>query len=296
MMWQSIVTSFKLPIPKLTASDPTPAERPTAEAQPPVAIVDLVEELEPVAAVGALLRRTREEKNYTIEEISANTRIPVRTLLALESGQTSALPETIYIRGLVKRYGDFLGIDGNSLAEEIREKSSSIVLVQQEATLLQKSTALIEKSIPEFEFNIRPIHLYIGYVALIVGTITALTAVIDRSVAPVGNTPTPPSIAPSRLVPVLGTEPQSINSPDSTDGRIAIGITVRSNTWAKVSVDGQVKFEGNLQEGAKLKWTARQRIEIQASDGGALLISQNNSQPQQLGKPGRKEQVIYSGS
>jgi transcriptional regulator with XRE-family HTH domain len=295
MMWQSIVTSFKLPIPKLTASDPIPAEKPTIEAEPPATPVDRVEELEPVAAVGALLRRTREEKSYTIEEISVNTRIPVRTLAALESGRTSALPEIIYIRGLVKRYGDFLGIDGNSLAEEIREKSSSIVLVQPEATFLQKSTALIDRSLPEFEFNIRPIHLYVGYVALIFATIAGLTAVIDRSVAPVGNTPAVPSSTPSRLVPVLGPEPQSINSPDSPDGRIAIGITVRSNTWAKVSVDGQVKFEGNLQQGAKLKWTARQRIEIQASDGGALLISQNDRQPQQLGKPGQKEQVTYGG-
>jgi cytoskeletal protein RodZ len=67
--------------------------------------------------IGHILREARENKGLTLEEAQANTRINVRYLAALESGQYSALPTPVHVRGFLRNYARYLGLDPQPLLE-----------------------------------------------------------------------------------------------------------------------------------------------------------------------------------
>ena len=72
---------------------------------------------EQLQEIGTHLRQVRQKKSISIEEVADKTHIRLRMLKALEGGQLDHLPEPVYIQGFIRRYGDFLGLDGNALAQ-----------------------------------------------------------------------------------------------------------------------------------------------------------------------------------
>jgi cytoskeleton protein RodZ len=60
---------------------------------------------------GEYLRRERELRAVTLEEISAATRISIRFLEAIESEELSKLPGGIFTRSFVRTYARYLGLD-----------------------------------------------------------------------------------------------------------------------------------------------------------------------------------------
>ncbi len=72
----------------------------------------------PREQVGVRLRRVREEKGMTIEEVVEITKISRSNLRAIEQGLFEELPAPPFTRGLVTLYGNFLEMDGTGMAEE----------------------------------------------------------------------------------------------------------------------------------------------------------------------------------
>ena len=67
--------------------------------------------------IGHILREARENKGLTLEDVQANTRINVRYLTALETGQYSKLPTPVHARGFLRNYARFLGLDPQPLLD-----------------------------------------------------------------------------------------------------------------------------------------------------------------------------------
>jgi len=66
----------------------------------------------PVKGVfGDRLRREREMRGITLEEISESTKISRRHLEALESDKFEQLPSGVFAKGFIRAYAHFLGID-----------------------------------------------------------------------------------------------------------------------------------------------------------------------------------------
>ena len=67
---------------------------------------------------GEHLKREREMRGVSLEEISAATRISVRFLEALENEQWARLPGGIFNRGFIRSVARFLGMDEENLVAE----------------------------------------------------------------------------------------------------------------------------------------------------------------------------------
>lgn len=61
--------------------------------------------------LGQYLRKEREKRGLSIEQVASATKIGVRQLHALESDQYSELPAKPFIRGFVTSYSRFVGMD-----------------------------------------------------------------------------------------------------------------------------------------------------------------------------------------
>ena len=62
---------------------------------------------------GEYLRRQREIRGFSLEEISEQTKISLRTLKALEAEDWEILPAEIYVRGFIRCYCETIGLDPN---------------------------------------------------------------------------------------------------------------------------------------------------------------------------------------
>lgn len=66
--------------------------------------------------VGRTLKKAREEKNLSLDEVSRATKIRKEFLIAIEEDRMDALPGDVFARGFIRSYGDFLGVDGQNAA------------------------------------------------------------------------------------------------------------------------------------------------------------------------------------
>ncbi|MHA6484331.1 RodZ domain-containing protein [Paenibacillus sp. strain BS8-2] len=64
-----------------------------------------------MSELGALLRRAREEKGLSLDDIQELTKIRKRYLQAIESGDYSVLPGSFYVRAFVKNYSEAVGLE-----------------------------------------------------------------------------------------------------------------------------------------------------------------------------------------
>jgi transcriptional regulator with XRE-family HTH domain len=71
----------------------------------------------PADRVGDLLRQARLEHNWTLEDVTAHTRISRANLLALEESDYQRLPADFFTKGLLQLYAEYLGIDDPLLAD-----------------------------------------------------------------------------------------------------------------------------------------------------------------------------------
>ncbi len=67
--------------------------------------------------LGHILREARETKGLTLREVQEKTRISSRFLEALEMGDYDRLPTPTHVRGFLRNYARFLGLDPNPLLE-----------------------------------------------------------------------------------------------------------------------------------------------------------------------------------
>ena len=79
----------------------------------------------PLKTVGEFLREARQGRNLSIEDLSSSLRIGKEQLIAIESGDESALPEKVFIRAMVRRIAEKLNLDTSFILEELNEKKNN---------------------------------------------------------------------------------------------------------------------------------------------------------------------------
>lgn len=100
-----------------------------------------------MGSFGERLRREREKRGVTLEEISAATKIGTRSLRALEQEEFNKLPGGIFNKGFVRAYAKFLGIDEEQTVAEYNAAMGEYEGNNQE--LMQKLVAESERRAQE---------------------------------------------------------------------------------------------------------------------------------------------------
>jgi len=257
---------------------------------------------EQIKEIGTYLRQKREESCLSIDDIAAVTMIRLPMLEALETGNWEKLPELIYVKGFIKRYGDALKIDGKALADRLSPSAEQLAQeVTIPKTLPTKATPIpkAEPAAPKAE-RVKPekpapetssqpakstffgIYLWLG---LLAGIFCGIGYLFLRP--PLSN---PPAVTPSpspvgSLAPVV--PPALVASPSpSPPPKVPLSaeVTIEQAAWVRVIADGKKVHEGNLQPGTKRTWTAQKSLNIRSGNAGAVKISLNDNPAQLMGK------------
>ena len=252
---------------------------------------------ERLTEIGEELRTARLARNWTLHFAGRQTKIRATLLKHIEKAELRSLPEPIYIKSLILRYANFLGLEGEAIAERfpIGEKPHGWQLPFWQRLSLQ--------------FHLRPVHLYTVYLLVIVTTVQSLSGSlrprtqlsldpqlqgateVSRARIPDQSLPNPQtSVAP--VATLVSSLPERSTASDS----LVIDIEAQGESWVEVEVDGQPAFKGLLQKGVQKKWVADESLTIRSGNAGAVIIQIDNEQPQPLGEPGEVDEFTFQAS
>jgi cytoskeleton protein RodZ len=259
-----------------------------------------------VESFGARLKREREKRKITLDEIALSTKIGTRFLTALEEEQFDQLPGGIFNKGFVKAYARHLGIDEDQAVADYVAANQAIVPeispeVSPELVVLtsraKETGDLPEGGIPWGLFAVALLILAFGLA--IWGVLSRDKSakpipVVPASVDAKSSSPGAESIALARparaatperasATPVSPAQPAAHEtsppaaSPDaaSNPGAFLVQIKAREDSWVAISADGREIMQDTLSASEQKSIGAREEIVIKTGNAGALDISFN---------------------
>jgi cytoskeleton protein RodZ len=264
-----------------------------------------------VASFGERLKREREKKGITIEEIAQITKISGRNLRALEDEQFAKLPGGIFNRGFVRAYARHLGIDEEQAVSDYLEAAGES---PPEPTDLVPQAMAAAAEARESRLHDLPW----GWVTLVVVLLAVLLAgwgmYSSRHVAPrpvttsapeSTNAPSPETIPPqptptapdTSIAPPAPSATTSIAEEHSvaTSGGFDIALHARADVWVSVSVDGERVLDGVLSSGQLRTIHARHQVVLKVGNAAGLDVTANGKSLGTLGKVGEVRTLTFTG-
>jgi cytoskeleton protein RodZ len=253
---------------------------------------------------GEHLRREREMRGVSLDEIAVATRISTRFLEALEREQWDQLPGGAFNRGFIRSIARFLGIDEDGLVAEYA--------YGHESANGKPRTAVPSDRIPR---NYRPAIAAAALVVLLIaGGIGSLehygsrimagihnrfavgAAARDTTGVPIWANPVPASI-PRASSPVSSTSRTADPFPLApTPAAPDLALTVTATRRAEVSVaaDGRTAFAGKLRTNQAKRFEARDTIEVASSKPAALELTLNGHPISWTGVPNNPRKMMLT--
>ena len=251
--------------------------------------------------IGALLERKRREKGLSLKEVEQATKIRTRYLEGLEREDYSMLPDTIYVHGFLKTYANFLGLDGERLARELRE--------YQATNLEQQLVAHDEVSISGEEPELPSVTLLggverrrlLGVTVLTAGlAMLVLAAVIGGlyfigrgsqvSVETAGDESGSKSVQEEEQPAKEPVAVQETTSPvgEATTQAVRVTLKVIDNpTGLTVYTDQNVADSRVAQPGFSQTFEANNAVTVSAANAGAVEVEVNGRGLGRLGSSGQ---------
>ncbi len=226
---------------------------------------------------GENLRREREARGITLENISAVTRIRVGLLEAIENEAFGRLPGGVFNVNFVRQYARQVGLDEEQVVAEFRRLAAP----PEEPPAEERAAAVAS----EYEWD-RPSRARawaLAILGLAVVTVTASAWVGWR-------------VWKSRAAPAKTAAPQAVETSPAppADAALRLELLAREMVWLSVHADGAPLFETTLQGGQSRLVTARSEIRLRVGNAGGLQLKLNGTEQPPLGPPGQRMTVDFT--
>ncbi|WP_373479481.1 helix-turn-helix domain-containing protein [Geminocystis sp.] len=238
------------------------------------------------------LKQARIDKNLDKNVISNQLHTPVSIINALESADLQHLPEPFFTKQLIKKYANFLKLDGEDISNKFTLELNPKIYYKKSFT---PSFSF------KFNFNVKPQYLYFFYFILLLFSIKNLSNILESSqfsqikipqkqvmetqILPKKNHP----ITNPEVIPIV--EKKEEKPPQPTE--LIVKVTVKEDSWVKIIVDGKPVFEGILTKGLEKQWNGKQKVIIRAGNAGGLVVTVNDEKPKELGKSGQVTNATF---
>ncbi|MFH1645600.1 MAG: RodZ domain-containing protein [Candidatus Omnitrophota bacterium] len=257
--------------------------------------------------IGQQLRRVREERGLTYDDVYDKIRVHQKVLQKLEEDNYDASLGPVYAKVFLRRYAKFLGLDEARIIAEyeslyenkdIRNDKSSIAI--EKHTSFPPDTSSSEK----FAF-IKPlvavlILLLIGFgfiksIFFIIGKFRnretkVVEVVVEQEQVQELNSPVEKVIdvpvvkEPSKKKVRRSEIPKTLTADISQEEKLTLMVTASDFVWFQLKVDGKVMFQSVMPEGESETWEADESFKIWTGRAEALNITLNGTD---LGTPGK---------
>jgi cytoskeletal protein RodZ len=229
---------------------------------------------------GERLKREREMREVTLEELTKATRISTRFLLALENESWDKLPGGVFGHGFVRTIARYLGLDEESLLSEY--------------DMARGDKSQLEPAKPEERIPAPP--KWIPAVAVLVILLLAAGLFYAgrygwrRYVAHRAAKQSAASDAPSQIL----SQASPSSSPATADSALDLSVSTSAATHVRVLADSKLLLDSDLPAGETRHFFAHQQFEVTAGDSSAVLLELNGQAMPPLGAPGSSGTIVLS--
>ena len=247
---------------------------------------------------GERLKRERELREVTLEEITQATRIGSRFLEALENEEWDKLPGGVFNRGFVRSIAHYLG-----LGEEAFLAEYDVAYGAHADQLAQKHAQKLEDRIPQTPIWI-PFALALGaillVVAIIVGSIYGWRRFVRHSTPkPASNIASPAANASMNSspapFPTSNRAPlPTANLPATIESPLDLSASANAMTRMRVQSRGALVMDDGLRPGENRHFFAKTEFVVTADDSSAVLLELNGEAMPPVGIPGTSGTIILT--
>ena len=270
---------------------------------------------------GESLKREREMRGVTLEEVSGATRIATRFLKAIEDEQWDQLPGGVFNRGFVRAVARYLGLDEENIVAEY----TLAVGDRQPVPVWTGSPPAVTPDTPWLAWILGAILA----VALIAGTwfgtrkilarraakraaqAAALTAATSSpsadapqppaepapaaasAAAPAADSPDTPPPSSSAAAAAADSAPMT-SSGSTTPQLFELKIVSDKRTKVTVVADKDVVYDGNMKPGENHFFEAVDHFQVSAKDAGVVHLELNGKALAPLGSSGHSGKITLT--
>ncbi|MDT8901365.1 RodZ domain-containing protein [Anaeroselena agilis] len=242
--------------------------------------------------VGELLRTEREKQNMTVKDIEKATSIRALYIQAIEDGKYDVLPGEVYLKGFIRNYASYLGLNPQQVLDVYRDNQSP-----QAPQPAAPSTPAASSMPPKVEAgregqgggSLGRWVIILVVLAVLVGAGWAVMNHFNRTPAPQTSPPqakVQPTPAPA---PVPVPAPQKTPAPAPAAKPIVVVAKYTAECWTRVTADGREVYEGIPRVGETLTWNATRTMDVHVGNAAGIELTYNG-QPQ--GRIGGDGEVI----
>ena len=247
-----------------------------------------------MAALGEEFRSAREARGLTLSDVAEQIHIRSVYLNAIENEEWSAIGAPVYVRGFIRTYARFLGLDAEDAVARFNQAAPA-----ERATVSTVGTITDdrERSGPS--------------VWAILGTLVAVVLVVfvayeywqyahgsgsKGPIAAASAAPQPQGASTGSQTPAAGASAIPSAAPSASPAPLArhqLAIRLTQRSWLRVTVDGATKLEGIFPAGTARTFSGNV-ADIRAGNAGGVTLAVNGRPPAPMGKEGDVVEQRYT--
>ena len=259
-----------------------------------------------IETAGARLKKIRQERGLSLEEIQKKTKIHINVLRAIEGDSISNL-SPIYLKGFIKIYCNYLGLDLKEYLGETSQANKPVLnaavgrdigeRVERKPALAKEFTVKLSAIRPSDGFKRIIVFVVIAviFIFLAVKLVKAISvwhknkSAKARVFVPASKTKARRELLPKEAINKSSVKniPKQAKAQKELSQGFMLGIFAREKSWVSAKVDGKVVFHGVLAAGRSETWQAKERIELSLGDAGAVELQVNDQRFTKLGRRGQ---------
>ena len=242
-------------------------------------------------SLGSYLREKRKSIGVSLEQVSAETRIRLTYLEALEEERYEILPAPLYKKIFVKAYADFLCLNFEELTKKFFEKEA-------EAEATEKGRA---KPYPEIaQTKKRNNNQLLVWAGIILGVVIILVFIMQKKTDTFfNNKVSGPKVEearmnlPSTVIDSVKSENESLGKKEAREvvsepREITLRLEGTETCWVLVIGDGDTLFSGFINGGMKVEYKARNYFKLTLGRAWAVKGYLNGKKLKPFGPKGKR--------
>ena len=236
-----------------------------------------------MASLGQFLRRERELRGITLEEIATTTKISLKFLKALENDSLETLPGEFFIKGIIRSYAKSIGLEEEYVLNKYYEESLLKQQVQRNKQRNEQKKGKPHTSIfPKKEKFLNLVFFSVLVILIITSIYLISRPQRTRTTPP--ETKVTPEIQEEKVIPPPVEEEREKEKEGIKELNIAISFL--QDTWIQVYADGELVLDGVKKPGEEAKVKALQELVLNLGNAGGISYSLNGKQGKALGSSG----------
>lgn len=272
-----------------------------------------------LAEIGVQLRERRELISLTIEEVERHTRLRAAFVKSLEKGAFDELPSPVQTRGMLANYAAFLDLDTDAILLRFADALQARHREKYAQTPREKIQTQVATSMPflrtfiagDLIFGIVMIALLTALAVWGAGRVMTSRADEEQtqptapSIVDVIGDASSPTVSLEITIDAADSLPPSTPAagggeslaPDAPTPEITASVTVNifamERTFVRVSVDGEIAFEGRMAPRETKVFEAENQVVVLTGNASALRVTYNGRDLGIMGGVGEVVSRVY---